>query len=81
MSFDHRARLVRIARRFDALIITDDVYDFLQWPSSSASSGTHAQFPNQAYVPRTVDLDRCDYPEFPYTMQLTLCQVSRWWSC
>lgn len=55
MSLDHRERLVRIARQFDALVITDDVYDFLQWPSSVSN---HTQFPTQAYLPRVVDVDR-----------------------
>jgi DNA-binding transcriptional MocR family regulator len=58
MSLDHRERLIRIARQFDALIITDDVYDFLQWPSSHS---TNARFPSQALVPRVVDVDRCRY--------------------
>ncbi len=64
MSIGHRERLVRIARKFDALIITDDVYDFLQWPSSPPSTSTEARFPDQAYVPRIVDVDRfvsCGY--------------------
>jgi DNA-binding transcriptional MocR family regulator len=55
MSLGHREGLVRVARQFDALIITDDVYDFLQWPSSSSA---HAQLPSHAYVPRVVDVDR-----------------------
>ncbi len=59
MSIDHRERLVRIARKFDALVVTDDVYDFLQWPSSPPSISTKAPFPDQAYLPRIVDVDRC----------------------
>ncbi|KAL4987355.1 pyridoxal phosphate-dependent transferase [Aspergillus falconensis] len=35
MSQSDREGLVRLAREFDALVITDDVYDFLQWPSDS----------------------------------------------
>lgn len=61
MSLNRRESLVRIARRFDALIITDDVYDFLQWPSSSSR---HAPFPSQAHVPRVVDVDRYRSPDF-----------------
>lgn len=59
MTIGRRERLVRIARRFDALVVTDDVYDFLQWPSSSPSTSAEVRFPNQAYVPRIVDVDRC----------------------
>ena len=33
MSRSDREALVRLAREFDALVVTDDVYDFLQWPS------------------------------------------------
>jgi DNA-binding transcriptional MocR family regulator len=61
MSLGHREGLVRIARQFDALVVTDDVYDFLQWPSSpSSGSSTQAQSLSQAYVPRIVDVDRRD---------------------
>jgi len=60
MSLDRREHLVRIARQFDAVVVTDDVYDFLQWPSSPSSASAHAQFPSQAYVPRIVDVDRCE---------------------
>jgi DNA-binding transcriptional MocR family regulator len=55
MNLDHRERLVKVARKFDALIVTDDVYDFLQWPSSFS---TTQPYPSQAYVPRIVDIDR-----------------------
>lgn len=43
---------MRLARRYDALIVTDDVYDFLQW------SPTPGEFPDRACVPRIVDVDR-----------------------
>ncbi|KAK3391108.1 aminotransferase [Podospora didyma] len=32
MSLRRREGLVKLAREFDALVICDDVYDFLQWP-------------------------------------------------
>lgn len=55
MSLRRRQDLVRLAREYDALIVTDDVYDILRWP----------RFPNQsqpcglgAVPPRIVDVDR-----------------------
>ena len=56
MSLRRRESLVRLARQYDALIVTDDVYDFLQWPSSPPHSSL--QDPGQACVPRLVDVDR-----------------------
>lgn len=55
MSLFDREGLVRLAREFDALIITDDVYDFLQW--SPDPQNPLAQ-PDRARVPRVVDVDR-----------------------
>lgn len=45
---------MRLARRFDALIVTDDVYDHLFW--RTAPDVPMAQ--NRALVPRLVDIDR-----------------------
>jgi DNA-binding transcriptional MocR family regulator len=53
MSLSHRKKLVQLARKYDALIITDDVYDFLQWPTSSSTSTS-----SKALLPRLVDIDR-----------------------
>lgn len=55
MSLQRRQQLVSIARRYDALIITDDVYDQLQWPTDSASKRPMA---TEAALPRIVDIDR-----------------------
>lgn len=55
MSLSRREELVRLAREYDALIITDDVYDFLQWPSS-LNPGTLSI--EKASLPRIVDVDR-----------------------
>jgi DNA-binding transcriptional MocR family regulator len=55
MSRRRREELVRLARKYDALIITDDVYDFLQWPSSSTSQTLALE---KAELPRIVDVDR-----------------------
>ena len=54
MSHARREQLVRVARQFDALIVTDDVYDMLQWPSSPSGLG-HL---SQSFLPRIVDIDR-----------------------
>ncbi|KAH7389784.1 pyridoxal phosphate-dependent transferase [Pyrenochaeta sp. MPI-SDFR-AT-0127] len=55
MSLRRREALVRLAREYDALIITDDVYDFLQW-SSSLTPQTLSM--DKAVMPRIVDIDR-----------------------
>ncbi|KAL4954265.1 pyridoxal phosphate-dependent transferase [Aspergillus filifer] len=50
-----REALVRLAREFDALIIADDVYDFLQWP---ADPNKPLKPSPGALLPRLVDVDR-----------------------
>ncbi|KAL6705633.1 Valine--pyruvate aminotransferase [Coniothyrium glycines] len=55
MSLRRRQDLVRLAREYEALIITDDVYDFLQWPSSLNPSTNSL---TKAFIPRIVDIDR-----------------------
>ncbi|KAI7227675.1 PLP-dependent transferase [Hortaea werneckii] len=61
MSLRRRQGLVRLAREYDALLIADDVYDFLQWPAkpseqSAPDSGWEAM--GTAHLPRLVDVDR-----------------------
>lgn len=54
MSLRRRQQLVRLAREFDALVVTDDVYDALRWPASQNES-----FSDLGPVPpRIVDIDR-----------------------
>jgi DNA-binding transcriptional MocR family regulator len=53
MSLSRRQSFVRIARDFDALIISDDVYDCLQW--DTAVTGTPL---DKAIMPRLVDIDQ-----------------------
>jgi DNA-binding transcriptional MocR family regulator len=55
MTLSARRDLVRLAREFDALIITDDVYDCLYWPIRASSSHSHDAL--KAAVPRLVDVD------------------------
>lgn len=52
MSLKRRQELVQVAREYDACIITDDVYDMLQWPKDK-----NATQPSSV-MPRLVDIDR-----------------------
>ncbi|KZF24125.1 PLP-dependent transferase [Xylona heveae TC161] len=58
MSLQHREELVRLAREFDALIITDDVYDHLQWAVSVSAHSSGNRDADHAILPRIVDVDR-----------------------
>ncbi|OBT95216.1 hypothetical protein VE01_07649 [Pseudogymnoascus verrucosus] len=49
-SLDRRQQLVRLARKYDALIIADDIYDFIQWNSTDTN-------PPPPLIPRIVDID------------------------
>ncbi|KAF9871276.1 aminotransferase [Colletotrichum karsti] len=56
MSTENRKKLVQLARKHDALIVTDDVYDMLSWSADDEgrmTSGGVSQCP-----PRIVDIDR-----------------------
>ncbi|KAL8987477.1 MAG: hypothetical protein Q9177_003315 [Variospora cf. flavescens] len=55
MSLRRRRQLVQIARQHDALVITDDVYDQLQWPAQWLSTSSRLE---HAVLPRVVDVDR-----------------------
>ncbi|KAK8033772.1 hypothetical protein PG991_003170 [Apiospora marii] len=60
MSRRRREGLLELARRYDALIICDDVYDMLQWQPTTSSSSSPETAPdlNQALLPRLTDLER-----------------------
>lgn len=59
MTLDHREGLVRLAREYDALIVSDDVYDFLQWNADPlATTEANASTSKAALLPRLVDIDR-----------------------
>lgn len=62
MSLSTREKLVKLARKYDALIVTDDVYDFLQFPTSSTTSTSSL---SKALLPRLVDIDRTLEPVPP----------------
>ncbi|KAH8172583.1 aminotransferase class I and II domain-containing protein [Sarocladium implicatum] len=53
-----REALVKLARRHDALLISDDVYDFLQWPAATATSSGLSSLPDTLRIPRLCDVDR-----------------------
>ena len=55
MSLQRRQQLVRLAREYDACIISDDVYDMLQWPADTMASQSSIE---HAHLPRVVDVDR-----------------------
>lgn len=53
-TLEGRRKLVELARRWNALVITDDVYDFLQWQILNTPTFN----PKKAFMPRLVDIDR-----------------------
>lgn len=55
MSLRRREQLVRLAREFDALVVCDDVYDFLQWATNTTSTIGGI---DKALLPRVIDIDR-----------------------
>lgn len=55
MPLSRRQELIRLARKHDALIISDDVYDFLQW--SVTASLTTEELPSNMRIPRLSDVD------------------------
>ncbi len=61
MSLKRRRQLLGIARKYNALIITDDVYDFLYWPSSPSVklNGEYIDASrSSALLPRITDIER-----------------------
>ncbi|KAF8848102.1 PLP-dependent transferase [Acephala macrosclerotiorum] len=54
-SIPHREKLVKLAREFDALVVSDDVYDFLRWPEDQSIDLTTDLGP---LPPRLVEIDR-----------------------
>jgi DNA-binding transcriptional MocR family regulator len=59
MSLRRRQEMVRLARRFDALLVADDVYDFLHWPAEPSEVGSETtSIPPRQILPRLVDIDR-----------------------
>lgn len=59
MTLRRREALVRLARKYDCLIVCDDVYDFLQWPVTEPSSVPPSGTPpaKVKILPRLSDID------------------------
>lgn len=55
MSLQRRHDLVLLARKHDALLVSDDVYDFLQWPLATPPQPGYTP---EMRIPRLVDIDR-----------------------
>ncbi|CAP67412.1 uncharacterized protein PODANS_1_24140 [Podospora anserina S mat+] len=63
MTLEKRNRLVKVARRHDVLVVSDDVYDFLQWPILPASPSSDLG----PLLPRLSDIDLSLGPSEPAT--------------
>ncbi|KOS20655.1 Uncharacterized protein ESCO_006817 [Escovopsis weberi] len=57
MSLSRREGLVSLARRHDALVVCDDVYDFLQWPLEGPATARD-ELETMMRLPRLCDIDR-----------------------
>ncbi|CEL10043.1 hypothetical protein ASPCAL13170 [Aspergillus calidoustus] len=53
MSLARREALIRLARKYNALIIADDVYDFIHFPTDASPADSFKHI-----LPRLVDIDR-----------------------
>ncbi|KAF5496964.1 Uncharacterized protein CGCS363_v008887 [Colletotrichum siamense] len=56
MGIENRRKLVQLARKHDALIVSDDVYDMLRWYADDNGDTSSGEIPQ--CQPRIVDVDR-----------------------
>lgn len=63
MSLSNRQKLVQLARKYDALLISDDVYDMIKFTTSSSTPASSEL--DKALLPRLVDIDRNMEPKPP----------------
>ncbi|KAK4158265.1 pyridoxal phosphate-dependent transferase [Chaetomidium leptoderma] len=62
LSLARRKGLVHLARKHDALIISDDVYDFLQWPVTTTTTPSAVPSPLPKLLPLLSQIDASLYP-------------------
>lgn len=58
MSLGRRKQLVRLARRYNALLISDDVYDCLQWRTGGSSKAGPTDVLRMTAMERLIDVDQ-----------------------
>lgn len=72
MPLHTRQQLVNLARKYDALVVTDDVYDFLQWDVNEKRtidpSNMKAPFQRLSDIDRVLPQHLNDPDHFGYTM-------------
>ncbi|CAD6585381.1 MAG: hypothetical protein ASARMPREDX12_001984 [Alectoria sarmentosa] len=73
-----REALVSLARAHNALVISDDIYDMLQWPSPGNEFTSPIPLSSISPIPRLIDIDRAlpNHPSDPYGFRHTLSNGS-----
>ncbi|CAF9943379.1 MAG: hypothetical protein ALECFALPRED_000251 [Alectoria fallacina] len=73
-----REALVSLARAHNALVISDDIYDMLQWPSTGNEFTSPISLSSISPIPRLIDIDHAlpNHPSDPYGFRHTLSNGS-----